>query len=258
MAASLASSIASARRPRRASTSRRRRAWMSSARGPSARSVEVPPRCRSADVGTEHASGRLSRALQAELHVLVEQERVRVEGPEPAQQVGAGREAGGDRPADRRAPVAAPGLVAASQRSRADSGRGTSAGTRASSRAGQRDVRCPGRCRRHSAAAAPGAPLRCRQLRREPAEAVVEQLDVGVHQRRDRLAHQLEARVAAGAEAGDCRRDPPPRRPSSRASPAPPSLEPLSTTITRGRGSSWRSTESSSAGQLGLASRGSP
>ena len=153
--------------------------------------------------------------------------------------------------------VAAPGLVAASQGA-GSSGRGTSAGTRASSRPGQRvgavlDRRRP----TFSSRGTSSASCARRQLG-EPAEAVVEQLDVGVHERRDRLAHPLEARVVRPAPKPGLPSRSTSSAPRSRASAAPPSVEPLSTTITRGRGSSWRATESSSAAQLRTRSRGSP
>ena len=67
-----------------------------------------------------------------------------------------------------------------------------------------------------------------------PASAGVQQLHVGVHERRHRRLHQLEAGVASGAEAAVAVERDHLRCRARRASSAPPSLEPLSTTTSAG------------------------
>ena len=124
--------------------------------------VDAPPRWRTATSGRQDRPDAGAARFQAQLHVLVEEERARVERAERAELVGARR--GCRRPPPTRPRAAARRATARSARA----GRGGEGRRARASRAARAaDGRCPGRCRRRSGAAAPAAS----RPRRRPGRA---------------------------------------------------------------------------------------
>jgi hypothetical protein len=196
--------------PERARRSERRRAEPGADHGPPAARLEVKHAraergargvaavVQHARVGVELGRDAGGARAQAQVEVLVEQEGAGVEGAEPAQELGARGEAGGDRPAHAARTLGAPGLEALAQRPRQRARRHERGDQRggAGERVGAVLRRAVGvqQAGGEQRVAAGGAP-------RERGERIVDQLAVGVQEHRDAGPGEPQPGVAGGAEA---------------------------------------------------------
>ena len=195
-----------------------------------------------------HAGGG---ATQAQLEVLEEQERVGVERAQPAQRVVRAATAAAIAQPTRRRRVGPPGSASQPQaRGAAGAGARARARARGPSRLGVRAALDASR--RRSAAAGPRARRARRRASTSPAQAVVEQLDVGIEQTVTGVRTCSRPGDVRGAEPGVAGQAHD-LAPCRSASAAPPSAEPESTTTSSGAVGRWRS--SSAGGPRGRSRR---
>ena len=211
-------------RPRRApTTSRRRRACRSKASPPNARAGAAAAEVAHHDLGVQHRRHAGGVRAQAQVQVLVEQERAGVERAQAAQQ----------RRSAPRGRRRSPSRRAAARRARWGCGqRARGQHARARAPPGRPGSGCALRCSAPSASSSRGTSSASPPAARaaERGEPGVEQLAVGVEQDGHVVARRARRRRCWPPRSPGCRRARSTSAPAARASAGPSSREPESTT----------------------------